>query len=94
MTVAPIVGPVHVSFVSNPWARVILTKDTFEKKKIINRIEFGSIWWKHTWYEFGAYRETTYCVLSLFFPIGIMQLAKMSIDLKFVKLTADVLLEN
>ena len=34
----------------------------------MNRIEFDSIWWKHSWYEFGAsYRETTYCVLSMFF---------------------------
>ena len=43
-------GLVHVSFVSNPWARIISTKDTFESKTFIftNRIEFESIWWKHT----------------------------------------------
>ena len=26
------VGPVHVSFVSNPWARIILTEDTLDRK--------------------------------------------------------------
>ena len=30
------VGPVHVSFVSNPWAHVILTKDTFEYSGVYN----------------------------------------------------------
>ena len=31
LIVAPTaVGPVYVPFVSNPWARIILTKDTFE----------------------------------------------------------------
>ena len=28
-------GPVHASLVSNPWARIILTKDTFESKIFI-----------------------------------------------------------
>ena len=37
----------------------------------MNRIEFDSIWWKDTWYEFGSYPETTYCILSVF-PIGII----------------------
>ena len=36
----------------------------------MNRIEFDLIWWKDTWYEFGAYREAACCVLSMFFPIG------------------------
>ena len=39
MIVAPTttttVGPVDVSFVANPWARIILTKDTFESKIFI-----------------------------------------------------------
>ena len=71
MIVAPTaVGPVHVSFVSNPWACIILTKDTFESK-IFVFFQVDSIWWNHTWYELGAYRETTYCVLSIFVPIGI-----------------------
>ena len=40
LTVAPttttttVVGPVHVSFVYNPWARTTLTKDTFGSKII------------------------------------------------------------
>ena len=55
MIVAPTVGPVHVSFVFNPWARtyqrIIITKDTFESKLLIlgmKTIEFDSIWWKRT----------------------------------------------
>ena len=64
MIVAPTtaVGAVDVSFVSNPWARIILTRDTFKVQIFIflmNRIDFDSIWWKHAWYEFGAYRTTT-----------------------------------
>ena len=38
MIVAPtsaVVDSVHVSFVSNPWERVILTKNTFESKIFI-----------------------------------------------------------
>ena len=45
------VGHVHVSFVSNPWPRITLTEDTYSESKIfifVNRIEFDSIWWKHT----------------------------------------------
>ena len=34
-TINTTVGPVHVSLVSNPWARIILTKDTFESKTFI-----------------------------------------------------------
>ena len=73
MIVAPtaVVRPVHVSFVSNPWARITFTKDISESKILflINRIEFDWICQKHPWHKFGAYRETTYCVLSVFFPI-------------------------
>ena len=37
MIVAPTitVGPVDVSVVSTPWARIVLTKDTFESKIFI-----------------------------------------------------------
>ena len=41
------VSPVHISFVSNPWARIVLTEDTFESKILIflwielNSIRFG-----------------------------------------------------
>ena len=49
----------------------ILTKDTFEStfSFLINRIEFRFVLGET--YEIGSYRETTCCVLSTFFPIGI-----------------------
>ena len=74
MIVAPTttaVGPAYVSFVSNPWARIILASRTLLNNKcsfFTNRIEFDSMWWKHTWYEFGTYRENTYLArISMFF---------------------------
>ena len=66
------VGPVHVSFVSNPWARISLTKGTIESKIYIffNQIEFNS---------FGGNIRIRLLsgnhmlrIVNVFFPIGII----------------------
>ena len=78
MIVAPTTtaGPVHVSFTSKPWARIIYTKDAFTSKISfhyvidLNSIQFGGN--IPGTQLVGSYRKTTCCVLSmLFFPIEI-----------------------
>ena len=59
-----IIAPVHVSYVST--GTHILTTDTFEY--FMDRIKFGSIWWKNTNLRPIGKPRITYC--PFFFPTG------------------------
>ena len=65
------IAAVHVYSVSHPWARTILTQDTFELKFIyilwIDLFKFYSIWREHTWRLSGNH---VLCMVN-FFPIRI-----------------------